>query len=87
MSEYKNPMLDAMIEIKKGNFNKRNNSFLFSINRWNSGNDKNGNLMNFNSSYIINKYLFVVPPKMIMSYMYFPIKCTKIGRQNNLVYF
>lgn len=74
MNEYKNPMLDAMIDIKSGNFHKRNNQFLFSIVRWNSGNDKHGNMMNFESSFYINKYLFVVPYKMVMSYMYYTYK-------------
>jgi hypothetical protein len=70
MSEYKNPILDAMIEIKKGNFDKRFNQYLYPITRWNSGCDKYGKFLNFESTYIINKYLFVVPQKMTMSYMY-----------------
>jgi len=77
MSEYKNPILDAMIAIKAGNFNPKFRSFLYPINRWNSGNDKHGRMMNFVESYYINKYLFVVPPEMIMSYMHFSYKMHK----------
>ena len=77
MTEYKNPILDAMINIKSGNFLKKDQTFLFPIMRWNSGNDKHGNLMNFESSFYINKYLFIVPYKMTMSYMYYSYKMHK----------
>lgn len=77
MTEYKNPLLDAMIDIKSGNFLKRNQQYLFPIMRWNSGNDKHGNMMNFESSFYINKYIFIVPYKMVMSYMYFSYKMHK----------
>jgi hypothetical protein len=67
---YSNPLLDAIVDIKRGNFDKKYNSMLYAINRWNSGCDKYGRFLNFESSYVINKYLFVVPQKMTMSYMY-----------------
>ncbi|NCD06444.1 MAG: hypothetical protein EOL97_10015 [Spirochaetia bacterium] len=77
MSEYKNPILEAMIDIKKGKFDKRYNQYLYPIVRWNSGNDKFGKMMNFQTSFYINQYLFVVPQKMTMSYMYFSYKMHK----------
>jgi len=67
---YSNPLLDAIVDIKKGNFDKKYNSMLYPINRWNSGCDKYNKFLNFESAYIINKYLFIVPQKMTMSYMY-----------------
>lgn len=67
---YNNPLLDAIVDIKKGNFDRKYNSMLYPINRWNSGCDKYGRFMNFKASMTINKYLFVVPQKMTMSYMY-----------------
>lgn len=77
MSEYKNPILDAMISIKNGNFDKRFNSFLYPIVRWNSGNDKWGKLMNFKSSFYINQYFFKVPQKLTMHYMMLSYKMHK----------
>lgn len=70
MAEYKNPLLDAIVDIKRGNFDKKYNSMLYAINRWNSGCDKYGKFINFNAAFTINKYLFIVPQKMTMSYMH-----------------
>lgn len=77
MSEYKNPLLDAMIEIKKGNFDKKHNSMLYPIMRWNSGCDKHGRFLNFESSFYINQYIFIVPQKMTMHYMMLSYKLHK----------
>lgn len=81
-----NPILNSMIEISNGNFDKSHNQYLYPIIRWNSGNDRYGAMPNFDVAYMCNRYMFFVPPKMIMSYLNLGLKFNRDSMGNKCLF-